>query len=346
MIESRPAKSLSALKIGDGNVKVLLIKSLAELSKLYEFYRKGERIHVLGEGTNSVFGSYSGIVVKLNLLGYKWEDEHTLTISAGEHWQKAIELSVDKNLVGIERMASIPGSVGAAPVQNIGAFGYVLKDTLLKVQVYDYTRDIFLDIPASECGLGAHRASNFKDNPDWKSYCITAITLCLKSSNDFSPPAGDGLLNFVNAEGLTLKNVREAERAIRLFRGSIYPDYTKVPNTGSYFTNYELPVEQQEAIPNELMNIKHKVSSDGKRIMFQCKDLLHSIGIEGGHVFEGGLQMYEQHNNFLINPDSIATVNDLLLCHEFVNKKLNEKYGITLIPEADFIDDVKARSVT
>jgi len=337
-----PLNSLSALKIGEGNVRVLTLSSLEELSKLHELYKKGEDIRILGEGTNSVFGSFSGLIVKLNLLGLTWTDPYTLTIAGGEQWQTAVDATIALNLTGIERLTGIPGTVGAAPIQNIGAFGQLLSVVLSTVTVYDYALNATLTIPALECGFGAHRQSNFKTKLSWSTYCIISITLNLASSDAFQKPDYDALVEYASSHDLALSSSKSVEHVVWKYRLETYPDYRIIPNTGSYFTNFESSIEEVEALPQSIMNIKHKMIESG-RIRFQCKDLLDSIGVHKGHIFSGGLQMRDSHNNFLINPDSTATVKDLLDCHDYVNSRLKEKYGITLTPEAEFIDDSTAR---
>jgi UDP-N-acetylmuramate dehydrogenase len=321
-----PASTLSALHIGYGDVEVVEINNIDDLKTLNSLYNDGRSIHVLGDGTNTVFGSYSGVVAKINLRGNSWLNDTTLKISSGEPWQKAVDLSVEKDLYGIERMSAVPGKVGAAPVQNIGCFKQLLSDVLLELEVYDYANGEYKVFGVSECGFGEHRSSNFKKSPAWATYIVTSITIKLKDYSSFTPPMGIGVENFMALKNYAPKNAKQSEQAIREFRESLYPDYTKIPNTGSYFTHFEIRKKVLQDYPEEIMNITHRDSPDGLGVHFKCEDLLKSIGINEGFEFAGGLKMYEQHNSFLLNPDSTATVDDLIAFHDYVNSRLYDKY--------------------
>lgn len=344
-ISTRQAKDFSALKIGEGDVRYIEISDRSDLGILHQLYSEGEIIHIAGKGTNSVFGTFSGLVAELSTKGHEWLDSQVLKIEAGEDWQTAVELSVANSCHGIERLTTIPGTVGAAPVQNIGAFGQLLSNRLRNIEVYDYGADEFITLTPEDCGFGAHRESNFKSKADWQTYVIVSITLSLLEADEFTEPGGDGLLEFVRNNELSINDIAMTEESIRLFRQSMYPDYKFIPNTGSYFTNFEVANEQLGALHPEIMSVKHKETFNGKRTMFQCKDLLESIGIRGDYQFGSTLKMYQTHNNFLINQNSDATLQDLISVHQLVNSKLFDKYGIRLVPEAEFVDDTKDRWV-
>lgn len=344
IIENLQASDLSSLKIGNGEVRYLKINDAEELGALHELYKQSENIHITGMGTNSVYGDYSGIVAYIGINGFTLTD-NILNISAGESWQKAVDISVKNNLHGIERLTSIPGTVGASPIQNIGAFGQLLSDRLVSVSVYNYKNDQFFDVSASDCGFGAHRQSNFKSLEDWQSFVVTGITISLLDTAAYTDPNGDGLLEFVKQKGFELGSVSNTEVAIRNFRTALYPDYITTPNCGSYFTNFEIYNSEIESLNPAIMNIKHRSTSNGARTLFQCKDLLHSVGIDSGFVFSENLRMHATHNNILTNHTGNASLDELLVCHNYVNRLLQEKYGIMLIPEADFVDDTRDRWV-
>lgn len=328
-------KNLSALKIGQGEVRVAHITSRDQLVTIHEVHKSGEQIHISGDGTNTVYGSYDGIVVILDTQGYEWVDEQTLKIEGGEPWQRAVDISVAANKPGIERLTRIPGRVGAAPVQNIGAFGQLLSERIQSIEIYDYVKDSYRQLSASECGFGRHRASAFKSS-EWQSYVIISITISLLPDNEFTEPTGEGLMSYAHEHGVEYSTIIQAEKLISEFRTTLYPDYKSVPNCGSYFTNYEVPSEKLDTLPNKIWDLKHRVTQNGAT-MFQCKNLLESVGVGAGYVFDGGLMMHPVFNNFLINPDQSASPRDLVECHKTVNNLLSEAYGIELIPEPEFI---------
>jgi UDP-N-acetylmuramate dehydrogenase len=343
-LQTKPAKELSSLRVGDGEVRFLSVTSIEDMGILHTLYKDGERIHITGRGTNSVYGTYSGVVVSIDIMGHEWLENSRLKIYTGEDWQTAVDLSLNKGLHGIERLTMIPGTVGAAPIQNIGAFGQLLSNRLHSVEVYDYIQNKTITLSAQECGFGAHRASNFKNMATWDSYVVTSITIDLLPESTFEPPSGEGLMQYAQEYSLPFASVKDAEQLIRSFRATLYPDYRQIPNCGSYFTNYEVDKELAQKLPSSIWKVKHRDARDGSAVLFQCKDLLHSVGIDAGHEFSGGLKMHPKFNNFLINTGG-ATALDLLACHKEVNDLLAEKYGIALIPEPEFVDDATARPV-
>jgi UDP-N-acetylmuramate dehydrogenase len=328
--------NLSALRIGYGRTKVATVASRNQLKEVNDLFKSGERIHVLGEGTNSVFGSYDGTMIKLGLFGHSW-DGNQLTIAGGEKWQQAVDLSIERGLCGIERLTQIPGTVGAAPVQNIGAFGQILSDRIVNIEVYDYATNALISVTADDCGFGDHRESKFKSS-EWSTYVIIGITLALLDKSKFTSPYGEGLMGYGQEHSMPHTTVMESEKLITKFRSTLYPDYLSIPNCGSYFTNYEVIKLEADKLPVSIWNIKHREIRNGHAVMFQCKDLLSSVGINAGHKFSGGLMMHPKLNNFLINPDMQAVPEDLLSCHSEVNTRLMNAYGIQLTPEPEFID--------
>ena len=152
-------KDYSSLHVG-GEGSLVEVTSTIELVEVLQYAKKeGLRVHILGEGTNTFFGeTLDGILfVKINIKGVSWNEDGgdvLVTAYAGENWDDIVLLCVEKDLWGIENLSYIPGSVGAAPVQNIGAYGTELKDTLISVQALNRDTLDLVEIRNSACQFG------------------------------------------------------------------------------------------------------------------------------------------------------------------------------------------------
>ncbi len=191
-------------------------------------------ITMLGEGSNLLLtGDIDGLVLINRLQGIEIEevgDQVQLKVSAGENWHQLVSFTVEKGLAGIENLALIPGSVGASPVQNIGAYGVEVKDVLVSVQVMDRQDASLSWIEAKDCGF-AYRDSHFKGA--WSErYFITAVCLALSRQHELKLSYG-GL-----AKGLpndpSLQQVFDEVCAVRAAK---LPDPKEIGNAGSFFKN-------------------------------------------------------------------------------------------------------------
>jgi UDP-N-acetylmuramate dehydrogenase len=234
-IKTVSLKDYSALKIG-GEGKLVTVMTQKELIEVV-FYAKRESLsmHILGGGTNTYFGmSLEGtLVVEMAIKGisYKEEGEHVfITAHAGVVWDDLVLFTVEKKLWGIENLSYIPGTVGASPVQNIGAYGVELKDTLVSLSALDMETLAVVEITNSACEFG-YRDSLFKHQPG--RYCIISVTL--KLSKTRSPVLTYKPLDtLVVSENITPEVVRDLVVTTR--KGKL-PDWKAYPNTGSFFKN-------------------------------------------------------------------------------------------------------------
>ena len=193
---------------------------------------------ILGGGSNLVFnGDFDGLVVRICYTGRRWEqasgDEATLVLGAGENWHEAVLYAASAGYRGIENLALIPGTAGAAPVQNIGAYGVELCDTLTSVSALDRETGRWVQLTGADCQF-AYRDSLFKRSPG--RYVITEIRLRLSRTRplqlgyrDLEEYLGDRA-----REALTPMDVATAIMAIRRRK---LPDPEMIPNAGSFFKN-------------------------------------------------------------------------------------------------------------
>ncbi len=211
------------------------VDSAEELSQILRLAEKQRMPHIiLGEGSNVLVADvdFPGYVIRPHIMGIELEgDTGLLIVGAGEHWDNVVAFAVSRNLAGIENLSFIPGSTGAAPVQNIGAYGTELSDVLEWVEVFDTVSDSVVRLTKSECQF-AYRDSVFK-KPKGKHLIILRVALRLAPGGAVDISYKDLAKYFMDSKP-TLAEVREAVIKIRTAK---LPDIAKVGTAGSFFKN-------------------------------------------------------------------------------------------------------------
>lgn len=253
---------------------------------------------VLGEGSNILFtGDFNGLVIKNELKGYEILDESDkvlVKVGAGENWDSFVRFCVKNNWWGVENLALIPGSVGASPVQNIGAYGVEVKDVIQYVEYFDPDKNCFNMIAAKDCEFG-YRQSIFKN--EFKKMIITSVTfkLAVNSSPDLSYEA---LNSEIQKRGLTSVSVNDIYNIVKEIRESKLPDYKLFGNAGSFFKNpvieKNLFVELQRKYPD----MKFFDTDDGK-IKIPAGWLIEKSGFKGKRT--GNTGSYEKQALIIVN---------------------------------------------
>ena len=326
-------KEYSSIHVG-GEGDLVVVKSEEELKEAVMHAKaSGLRVHILGQGTNTYFAEdlskylfikpdFRGI--ECNLLqatGYQ------LTAASGESFDEVIQYSVDQGLWGIENLSRIPGSAGAAPVQNIGAYGSELKDTFVSARVFDVEQNLFKDIFNDECNFG-YRDSFFKHNPG--KYVIVSITLNL--TKEFKPVLGYKPLDtLVGNENLNPKDVRELVIATRLAK---LPDWKKFPNTGSFFKNIVITKDALEALKVNYPNIPTNEVAGGYKVpsAWLIEHVAEAKGLKVGDI-----GTWEKQPLVIVNYGN-ATAEEINAFAFEIQKKVEEKTGIKLEREVNFVE--------
>ena len=232
-------KKLNTLSVSATARYYMDVASLNDLRRALAWAQdNGYKTLVLGSGSNLVFaGNFDGLVIRMQIAARSWEqvDETgaTLVLGAGENWHDAVLYAAGAGYRGIENLALIPGTAGAAPVQNIGAYGVELCDTLISVTALDRDSNELVCLDNTQCGF-AYRDSLFKRSPG--RYIITGIKLRLSRTKPLQlgyRDLEDYLGDAVSPE-LDALTVAEAVMAIRRRK---LPDPEMIPNAGSFFKN-------------------------------------------------------------------------------------------------------------
>lgn len=242
----------TTMRVGGNARHMVVVKSLDELKEALSFAdQKNLNFFVLGEGSNTIFtdSGFKGLIIlnkiKIN-SEFKLQDD-VITVGSGSNWDDLVKFSVSNNLTGIETLSLIPGTVGAAPVQNIGAYGQQIADSILEVGALDTKTNRLVKFKAKDCNFN-YRRSRF-NGEDKGRFIITKLKLKLKTGNYQGELYKDvesyfQKLNLVKNEYSPL----EIRQAIISIRQKKMPDPAKVANTGSFFKNPIITIEKFEEL--------------------------------------------------------------------------------------------------
>lgn len=293
----------------------------------------GHEVLILGGGSNLVFaGDFPGLVVRVAILGRHWEQIEergaTLVLGAGENWHEAVMYAARAGYRGIENLALIPGTAGAAPVQNIGAYGVELCDTLQSVSALDRTTGERVTLEADECRF-AYRDSLFKQTPG--RYVITEIRLRLSRTRPLVLGYRDleEYLGPVDADRLEPMAVAEAVMAIRRRK---LPDPEILPNAGSFFKNPVIDTARFEALKARYPDIAAYPQAEGVKLAAAW--LIDQSGWKGYRNARVGV--HNRQALVLIN-HSGGTGRDILALAETIRGSVQERFGVTLEMEPGIV---------
>ncbi|MEH6582843.1 MAG: UDP-N-acetylmuramate dehydrogenase [Halioglobus sp.] len=298
-----------------------------DLRAALDWARENEvAVTVLGEGSNVVLaGDVAGLVLLQSSRGIELieetSDHVTLRVAAGENWHALVEYTLAKGYYGLENLALIPGTVGAAPIQNIGAYGVELKSFVQAVHALRIDNSEVIVLSAEECRF-AYRDSIFKHELR-DQLVITAVDFCLSKTENLQlgyPALSNAL---ANDQTVTAKAVFEAVVAIRR---SKLPDPVTVPNVGSFFKNPVLSQKQATQLQEGYDDIPAYLQEDG-RTKFAAAWLIDYCGWKG--VREQGVGVHPEHALVLVNYESNHGADVLALATK-ISDSVSATFGVAL----------------
>jgi UDP-N-acetylmuramate dehydrogenase len=292
------------------------------------------RYFILGGGSNTIFASdsFEGLVIKNEIKGFEvvgsFEEFSLIQIGAGENWDGVVEKSVELGLSGIEALSLIPGTAGATPVQNVGAYGQEIKDTLALVHAIDTTTGEAVVLAPQECNF-RYRDSIFKTEEKGR-YIISSIILRL-SKNPPAFPTFKALVEYFAQNSITEPTLSDIRNAVITLRTSKLPDPSTLPNTGSFFENPIISQEKFKSIYSKFPEIVNYPTDNGKVKLF-AGWLIDSCGLKGLKYNSFGI--YEKNALVIVNHAN-GSYSELKEITDFIISKVNEKFGIVLEQEPE-----------
>jgi UDP-N-acetylmuramate dehydrogenase len=290
---------------------------------------------VIAGGSNVVVADEGvpGTVVRIATRGVERDDAGRLVVAAGESWDDLVELTVAEGLQGFECLSGIPGSVGATPIQNVGAYGQEVAETIGSVRVYDRETDRVIDVPAAECGFG-YRTSVFRYHD---RHVVLSVTFRLRPTDRSDPlPYAELARTLGVPVGGTapLAAVREAVLELRRGKGMVIdPADPDSVSAGSFFTNPILDRAGYEALIARAgtgLSPPAWPEPDG-RIKTSAAWLIERAGFRRGHG-NGRVGISTKHTLALVNRGGATTAELMSLASEIAGG-VEERFGVSLHPE-------------
>lgn len=292
----------------------------------------GTPLLIIGGGSN-IFASdddFDGVVLHIASTGTSLTRDAcsggTITVAAGQSWDEFVASVVEFGFSGVEALSGIPGSVGATPIQNVGAYGQQVSDSIARVRTYDRKNKVITTFANSDCGFG-YRTSRFKEEPD--RYVILDVTFQLLNASESAPIQYAELAAALGVEvgqRRPLPKVRETVLQLRSSKGMVLdPSDCDTWSAGSFFINPEV-----EEAPVGAPSFPY-----GKGFKVSAAWLIDESGYGKGYL-HGGAGLSTKHSLALTNRGSATSMDILELARE-VQKGVKEKFGITLVPEVRFI---------
>lgn len=292
-----------------------------------------EKWTVLAGGNNILFTrDYDGVLLTpvargITLLSDDG-DEVRVRADAGVEWDDLVEWAVGRGLWGIENLSLIPGKAGAAPVQNIGAYGCEAKDAIRRVEMYCIETGAMLTLDAAHCGFG-YRESVFKHDLKGR-VIITAVEIALTHTPRPRLGYGDVEREVEARGGATLRNIREAICAIRRAK---LPDPAVLGNAGSFFKNPVVGAAAAERLLAEYPDMPHYPAPEG-RVKLAAGWLIDRAGMKGRR--KGAVGVHERQALVLVNHGGATGGEVIAFAHE-VQERVRGKFGIEIDTEVNIL---------
>ena len=306
------------------------LRQLPELLEVVKKTRSQDKsMLILGAGSNTLFcDDYTGLIIKVELSGVEiieTDESYVLNVASGENWHQLVTDCIVKGINGLENLALIPGVVGSAPVQNIGAYGTEFKDFCESVEYVDLIGGESFTLSAGECLFG-YRDSVFK-KAEMKNALITRVTL--KLPKQWQAHSRYGSLGDLEGK-VTAKQVFDSVCKIRSEK---LPDPDKLGNVGSFFKNPIVSAQTADALLVLYPKMPHYPQPENQ-VKLAAGWLIDQANLKGKTI--GGAAVHQQQALVLINQNN-ASSKDVIELAEFVRATVEIKFSISLEHEVRFI---------
>ena len=336
LIEDAPLAARNTLRVAARAALLAEVHDAAALAELFAFPAVREHgILVLGEGSNVLFtGDYAGTVIAMATRGVEVLDDDDGTrarirVAAGERWDDFVRWSLGRGYAGLENLILIPGTVGAAPLQNIGAYGVEVGEFIHAVEAWDRQSQCAVTLDRDACGF-AYRDSIFKRASD--RWLITAVVFALPSAHALRLDYA-GVREELAAMGVTQPAPFHVAEAVLRLRTRKLPDPAVIGNAGSFFKNPVVPLAQAEALKREHPVLPSWPGSEG-HAKLSAAWLIETCGFKG--LREGDAGISNRHALVLVNHGQ-ARGAELWALAQRVQAGVRERFGVELEPEPRII---------
>ena len=322
------------MKIGGMAAYVCSVRIVDDITKASGFARKNNLDPwILGDASNTIFSAKNPnlFVIKNEISGIKTlqesDDQLILEVGAGENWDYLVGKTVNDGWSGLELLSSIPGTVGAAPIQNIGAYGAEAADSIVEVKVFDYKDQKIKTISKEECGF-SYRKSIFNSTADGRNLWVISVSFRLSKKSHLEPPFYESLQRYIDQnaiQDLSIENIRKSVVAVRAEK---LPDPKVIANNGSFFKNPIIDNALFDKIKSENTNIPSWTVGDKTKL--PAGWLVEQALGRGVEV--GNFQTFK-NNALVIVHNGRGDLQELESFKTLIQSKVFEKFGVNLEQE-------------
>ncbi|MER7310502.1 MULTISPECIES: UDP-N-acetylmuramate dehydrogenase [Streptomyces] len=340
-LHDAPLAPLTTFRLGGPAARLLTATTDDEvIAAVREADRSGTPLLVIGGGSNLVIGDkgFDGTALRVATKGFALSGT-TLELAAGEVWTDAVARTVEAGLAGIECLAGIPGSAGATPIQNVGAYGQEVSSVVTEVVAYDRHTGESVTLPNEACAF-AYRHSRFKAEPD--RFVVLRVRFALEDAGGLSAPLRypetARAMGVEQGDRVPLAEARETVLRLRAGKGMVLdPDDHDTWSAGSFFTN---PILDGDAHAAFLARVTERLGADVVPPAFPAGEgrfktsaawLIDKAGFTKGYG-TGSARISTKHTLALTNRGD-ATTEDLLMLAREVVDGVREAFGVTLVNE-------------
>lgn len=333
--ENVPLAKLTTFKIGGSARYFVQVKTEIELHNALEFAEKHNlQVFVLGGGSNVLISDngFDGLVIQIAhdaLTVDENVDDIIITAGAGMNWDTLVEKSIEMKLNGIECLSGIPGTVGASPIQNIGAYGQELRDNFVSLRTFEPENKVMLTFFSEDCEFG-YRDSMFRHNKD---FIIWEVTLQLKK-NGKPKVKYDSFKNYFLEQKVDKPNLSQIREAILFLRQKNHIDPKISGNAGSFFKNPIMKKEKVAQLVTKYPDIPHFPLQNGNEKLF-AGWLIEQAGWKGKQ--HKNVMVSPKHSLIIINPDQKGTATEVAELADIITNDVFEKFGIKIEREVNYI---------
>lgn len=339
ILENVPLSSYSTMRLGGIAAYVTDVTSRQDLLDAIAWANERQLpVILIGEGSNIIWDDdgYPGLVMVNKIRGFtitgEYDESKYITVGGGENWDEFVAKTVEMNLTGIEFLSLIPGTVGATPVQNVGAYGAEVASTISTIEAYDHTEKKLVTLRSSDCAFG-YRTSRFKTT-DKGRFFIIAVTFLLQQTKP-TPPFYGALEKYFSEHSITDITPQAVRDAVISIRSSKLPDPKLVANNGSFFANPIISTSEFVELSADFPDVPHWPTDDGK-VKIAAAWLIEQAGFKDFHDQETGMATWAKQPLVLVNEHAETTAQLKAFKQKLVSA-VEAKFKITLEQEPEFI---------
>ncbi len=337
ILENIELKNYTTFKVGGKARFFVRLKNKSEILEMVKFAKENSiAIFILGGGSNIIVSDkdLNILVIKNEILGREIlsedDSEVIVSVGAGENWDEFTGFCVERGFSGIEALSAIPGTVGGAPIQNIGAYGAEAGNTIESVLVYNTEKEDFETLSNLDCKF-SYRDSVFKKFPG--KFIVLEVVFKLYKNQEVVVPNYPGVMEKLLEKNILNPKLADVRQIITEIRANKLPDPKLIPNVGSFFKNPIVSRETFEGLRSKFPSIKYFEA--GIDFKIPAGWLIETAGLKGADL--GKVRTYQNNALVLVN-NGEANTEDVLVAQEKITSIIEDKFGIKLEREPILVD--------